>query len=376
MSSNYHSINPTLPSPTPEESHNASKLQLLISRRPKPLLFLAVSSAFVLLVSLYSLLPSSSSLSPPFSSAEQQQFLSAPPPANANDSPAFDLPAALMQLQFSKFVVCGVENLESLNFEDDLKAFKISHSFKTEATDVEGFVGFFSDDVARRNIKRGDIQLVYRGSKSVQNYAADVLASKNPSTLCNECMVHSGFEMDFRSVIDEVKDAIEKLKSEGRRSWFSGPSPATLRIAGHSLGGALAAMTALDISTDPRFDKIVGGVEVTTFGEPRVGNAAFAEAFSENKHRIKKMIRIVNKGDSLVHLPWSSYGFVHEGREVWTNSKGENFVCDPPSPDTESPGCSNSVIPLWLNLRDHSEAFSQTIACPQKFPARPSTPSE
>lgn len=77
-------------------------------------------------------------------------------------------------------------------------------------------------------------------------------------------------------------------------------------ITGHSLGGALAILCAVD------FQQSFGNVDlVYTFGQPRVGNDKFAayytSIFGSNS------FRLINYADTVVHSPPKAFGFLHHG---------------------------------------------------------------
>lgn len=56
---------------------------------------------------------------------------------------------------------------------------------------------------------------------------------------CSGCSVHLGFYSAFKDVISLVRPQVDQLKSLYRT--------AKLIITGHSLGGAMAIFTALDM---------------------------------------------------------------------------------------------------------------------------------
>ncbi|KAK4283549.1 hypothetical protein QN277_000489 [Acacia crassicarpa] len=111
------------------------------------------------------------------------------------------------------------------------------------------------------------------------------------------------------------------------------------------MGGAMAAFCGLDLTVNQNAQD----VQVMTFGQPRVGNAAFASYYSQ---LVPKTIRVTNEHDMIPHLPpYYSY-FPHKTyhyfpREVWLNSmrygslvyKAEK-ICDSSG---EDPSCSRSV---------------------------------
>lgn len=86
-----------------------------------------------------------------------------------------------------------------------------------------------------------------------------------------------------------------------------------------------------------------------TFGQPRVGNAAFASYF--NKH-VPNAIRVTNGHDMVPHLPpyytyFPQKTYHHFAREVWLHNAGIGSlvllvekICDSTG---EDPTCSRSV---------------------------------
>ena len=98
----------------------------------------------------------------------------------------------------------------------------------------------------------------------------------------------------------------------------TGPREAmqSLFITGHSLGGAMAVLTAALIHADsnltPLKKKLRG---VYTFGQPMVGDAVFARTFDPLFG--KMLFRHIYRRDVVPHLPPRSMGdFIHFGQEL------------------------------------------------------------
>lgn len=95
--------------------------------------------------------------------------------------------------------------------------------------------------------------------------------------------VHIGFKKAFTRVKDSLRERLKDLRV-GRTIWFTG----------HSLGAALATLAADALDTE-------GDSRVYTFGSPRVGNRAFASAFTSRfEHRA---FRYVNDTDVVARVP-------------------------------------------------------------------------
>ena len=85
--------------------------------------------------------------------------------------------------------------------------------------------------------------------------------------------VHSGFKTQYDSIRDQVFQFVaEKFKLY---------KPKQLLITGHSLGGALATLCALDFRLNP-VPNYQPTIKVITFGAPQVGNEKFVEIFNQN----------------------------------------------------------------------------------------------
>jgi predicted lipase len=69
-------------------------------------------------------------------------------------------------------------------------------------------------------------------------------------------------------------------------------------VTGHSLGGSIAALCALDLV----LSDVVSSNSLTlyTFGEPRVGNPAFAAAMDKF---VPRSYRVVHSADLVPHVP-------------------------------------------------------------------------
>jgi hypothetical protein len=113
-------------------------------------------------------------------------------------------------------------------------------------------------------------------------------------------------------------------------------------VTGHGLGGAFAILAATDIkslyqSTDA----------VYTFGQPRVGNDAFASYYAKY---LPDTYRVINNADIVPHLPATNAGYQHSSLEEWY----QNGMTTYKTCEGESPSCSNSIPPQSWNLNDNS----------------------
>ena len=127
---------------------------------------------------------------------------------------------------------------------------------------------------------------------------------------------------------------------------------APIFITGHSLGGALATLAAVDVHQTYGLNSLI------TFGEPRVGNQQFSDFFKP----VVTNYRVTHYADIVPHIPLTAQGFYHEGDEVWYNSAMSSYqICA----YGESSKCSNSLLPTSYNTGDHS--MSTYLKLPASF---------
>lgn len=127
--------------------------------------------------------------------------------------------------------------------------------------------------------------LAFRGTAGLETWLSNLNTIQVP--WIGEGLVHRGFKNEFNKLWDEVNGILSKL----RRPVF---------YAGHSLGGALAILTAS--LRPPR--------AVYTFGSPKVGDAVFAHSLLDTR-----IFRLINNRDIVPTVPPSQipFDFCHVG---------------------------------------------------------------
>lgn len=107
-------------------------------------------------------------------------------------------------------------------------------------------------------------------------------------------LMHRGFVKAYFSVRAQI------------HKYISDHDISSVTLTGHSLGGALATLSAVDIQYN--FSQKVS-VDIYTFGAPKVGNDGFREAFN---WRVPNSYRFVNGMDIVPELPrwWQNYHHV------------------------------------------------------------------
>ena len=100
-------------------------------------------------------------------------------------------------------------------------------------------------------------------------------------------------------------------------------------VTGHSLGGALATLAAIDIS------RLTSQTYLWTYGSPRVGNKNFY-TLVQNAFRVS--YRVVNNRDMVPHLPPRNYDFWHGMCHIQSNHQSNHQSSIQPSTPVNPPG--------------------------------------
>ena len=133
------------------------------------------------------------------------------------------------------------------------------HKYKMESISV-----FYTSDKSLQGFAcyspgLSSIIVSFRGSNNLENWITNLNTIQTDYPGCSKCYIHKGFYDAYKSIGAYVRGEVSKLKSLYRS--------AQIMITGHSLGGALASLAAVDIH------KNIGNVQqLYTFGQPRVGN--------------------------------------------------------------------------------------------------------
>ncbi|XP_057960136.1 lipase-like [Malania oleifera] len=195
------------------------------------------------------------------------------------------------------------------------------------------------------------IIIAFRGTQehSIQNWIEDLYWKQLDLNYPGmpDSMVHHGFYSAYHNttirpgVLNAVKRA-KQLYGE-----------LNIMVTGHSMGGAMASFCGLDLAVNHKAQN----VQVMTFGQPRIGNAAFASYYSQV---VPNTIRVTNEHDIVPHLPpyyayFPQKTYHHFPREVWLYNIGLGSlvyevekVCDSSG---EDPTCSRSVA--GNSISDH-----------------------
>ncbi|KAI2629837.1 alpha/beta-hydrolase [Hypoxylon sp. NC1633] len=184
---------------------------------------------------------------------------------------------------------------------------------------------------ARPGTNRGAIIVAFRGTYSITNTVVDLSTvpqeyvpypspdqgdsepPKEPKHECHNCTVHMGFLASWNMARTVVLPALQPL----HKDYPDYP----IYLVGHSLGGAVAALAALEIKVVSGWDNLI----VTTFGEPRVGNDGFVDYLDSVFHlgdvgehfEAQTYRRVTHVDDPVPLLPLSEWGYRSHGGEFF-----------------------------------------------------------
>ncbi|GAV70449.1 C2 domain-containing protein/Lipase_3 domain-containing protein [Cephalotus follicularis] len=171
-----------------------------------------------------------------------------------------------------------------------------------------------------RDIARRRLVVAFRGTEQAKwkDLVTDLMLAPtgfNPERVGGdfkqEVQVHSGFLSAYDSVRTRIIDLIEV--AIGYKEFAESPYKWQVYVTGHSLGGALATLLALELSSS-QLAKF-GAISLTmyNFGSPRVGNKRFAEVYNE---KVKDSWRVVNHRDIIPTVP-RLMGYCHVAQPVY-----------------------------------------------------------
>ena len=162
------------------------------------------------------------------------------------------------------------------------------------------------------------IFVTFRGTKSYSDLRTDIKFPKEKCGFLNNEGVHGGFLNTYNHFKPELDKKVKEIININQ--------DAKIVFTGHSLGGAIATLAAIDAVNNNEFkDK---NISLITFASPRVISEE-AYNYSMTNENIKKLyektIRIWRAGDIITSMPFE-YGlnFKHFGQSWCINKLPDN----------------------------------------------------
>jgi len=194
-----------------------------------------------------------------------------------------DLPSALFLA-----AICGQTHVQFTNKETGL--FVVPDEYSLIGAITTSDMGIDNDRYGFIIASNRYSILAFRGTSTSVDWVHDFKAQQMEFTPTkNVGNTHKGFTDIYLALREQIFELLTLLKRD--RPLF---------ITGHSLGGALATLAAIDIATNSDYTTPI----VYTFGAPRVGDPTFVKAYNST---VPIHWRIQNKFDIVPHLPTLVY---------------------------------------------------------------------
>lgn len=200
------------------------------------------------------------------------------------------------------------------------------------------------------NPLKHQIVVAFKGTnpKNVANWLTDLSFTLTPYLPANNSniLVHEGFYKSYLSMRSQMVTHVKKLAS-------AYPSY-DLVVTGHSLGGANAALAALELRTIlPKRT-----MDIITYGQPRIGTASLMTWATKHLRGVRSHWRLVHNRDPVPHAPPAWLNYRHMGTEVYYNNAMTSFqVCDGSGEDHN---CSDGNS-LNVNIFNHISYFGVSV---------------
>ncbi|KAJ9077540.1 hypothetical protein DSO57_1015732 [Entomophthora muscae] len=198
--------------------------------------------------------------------------------------------------------------------------------------------------IIARDTVRKEIVLLFRGSHNIRNWLQNFVYEYSELKYAPGARVHKGFGDSSVALISHYSKALAFEMNEHPDH--------RLVIVGHSLGGAQAIISALELNYRMQipFEKM----SVFTYGQPRTGNVQFARYVNS---RPMQVTRVVNESDMVPHSIPEYGGFIHHGTEMHIRNN-KSIICS--TKTLEDPTCSRSAFPK-LSPSSHFLAWDKEV---------------
>lgn len=224
-----------------------------------------------------------------------------------------------------------------------------------------GYIAVCTDPDEIKRLGRRDIVVAWRGTQTpfewIQNLRdilVPVMASK--ATTCSNIQTSSNpdvrIEKGFLSCYTSTDEDSVRCKISARdtvvgeitrlvKEYKEKEEDLSITFTGHSLGAALATLSAYDIKQIMVNEYGVSSIPITvfSFASPRVGNLSFAQHMEEIGVNV---LRVVNQKDLVPKIPgiffneklgwltkilhWLPWAYVHVGVEINLDSSSSPFL--------------------------------------------------
>ncbi len=146
----------------------------------------------------------------------------------------------------------------------------------------------------------GDVVVAIRGTEGILEWIHDAEFLLVPCPfLAGSGHTEDGFTAMYNSLRTDITPGSPSV-SQALATLPFAPPVTSLTICGHSLGGALATLLALDVAANTVFSQPTA----YTYASPRTGDSAFASTYNQV---VKNSFRIANRIDLVPKLPFPPF---------------------------------------------------------------------
>ncbi|KAJ9089631.1 hypothetical protein DSO57_1010791 [Entomophthora muscae] len=174
--------------------------------------------------------------------------------------------------------------------------------------------------------RRKELVLTFRGTSTFINWIQDLTFFMEDYEYAPEARIHMGFSECTTSMLEQIIPKFKSILADARFSSYN------IIAVGHSMGGTMAVLSTLALQRE--FKIKWKRLSVYTYGQPRVGNTAFANYINSLPLRIT---RTVNKNDVVPHTPPRSATYTHHFAEIYL-ADNKSRICS--LEYHEDPNCS------------------------------------
>jgi len=247
--------------------------------------------------------------------------------------------------QFASAAYCSADSIAAWTCQECTTNFT-AKVFVDKKTSTQAYVG--------RYVAGGTqtIIVAFRGSTDLANWITNLnfpLIREYPQ--CHGCKVHEGFYDAWLTVQKGVLAEVSRLYA------LQSPLTTEVYVTGHSLGAALAVLSAAEIGAQGNSTLGIPVTGVYTYGDPRVGNQDFQRYYNNGS---KVSWRVTHWMDPVPHLPPKAFHFRHISTEVFYNENSSDYhICNGSG---EDPACSDRYA-MPIRIPDHLDYFNLGCCC-------------
>jgi hypothetical protein len=254
-------------------------------------------------------------------------------------SMGYNINTAEIGVWLSGAAYCNKEGYPEMKLTGPASGFQYYETLYDKPTDLQGYTGVIH--------KTQQIYVVFRGSASLSNWLDDAEVVQIPYETFPDCKckVHSGFYKSAINIYPQVHASLNDIQQVF-------PSYSII-VTGHSYGAAVAQLVAMELLAN----KLTSSVY--NYGQPRVGNPAYAKFVNE---KLLNIWRFTHYKDMVPHVPpITVLNYYHSCREVYEDETHSLHTCS--DIDGEDPNCADQFALYQTDTTDHHVYLNHALEC-------------